>query len=125
MRSSASRLDCSRRPAPNCTCAVGSSFRPTDVTDERRFYEAAAGADARRSAPAALRNRQPIAEVLREWLPESGLVLEVASGTGEHALYFAEQFPTLEWQPSDAHPQALVSIGAWREASGLRNVRPP
>jgi hypothetical protein len=95
------------------------------MTDERRFYEAAAGADARRSAPAALRNRQHIAEVLREWLPESGVVLEVASGTGEHALYFAEQFSTLEWQPSDVDPQALVSIAAWREASGPPNVRPP
>jgi hypothetical protein len=94
------------------------------VTDERRFYEAAA-ADARRSAPAVLRNREYIAEVLREWLPASGLVLEVASGTGEHAVYFAERFPELEWQPSDAHPSALASIAAWREASGLPNVRPP
>src|SRR5947209_17901699 len=52
------------------------------VTNERRFYEAPA-VDGRRSAPAALRNREPIAEVLAEWLPESGLVLEIASGTGE------------------------------------------
>ena len=95
------------------------------MTDKRRFYEAAAGANARRSAPAVLRNREYIAEVLSEWLPERGLVLEVASGTGEHVVFFAERFPKLEWQPSDAHPQALVSIGAWREASGLRNVRPP
>jgi SAM-dependent methyltransferase len=95
------------------------------VTDERRFYEAAAGANARRSAPAALRNREPIAAVLREWLPPSGFVLEVASGTGEHAIHFAGQFPSLEWQPSDPDPRALASITAWSEASGLANVRPP
>jgi cyclopropane fatty-acyl-phospholipid synthase-like methyltransferase len=92
--------------------------------DERRFYEAAE-AGARRSAPAALRNREPIAEVLREWLPANGLVLEIASGTGEHAVYFAERFPALEWQSSDIHPDALASIKAWRAASGISNVRPP
>lgn len=92
--------------------------------DERRFYEAPA-AGARRSAPAALRNRQPIAEVLREWLPDSGLVLEIASGTGEHAAYFAEAFPKLDWQPSDVHPDALGSIAGWRFESGLSNLREP
>jgi len=94
------------------------------MTDERRFYEAAA-TGARRSAPAALRNREPIADVLAEWLPENGLVLEIASGTGEHATFFAERFPVLAWQPSDIHPDALSSIAAWREASGLPNFRPP
>ena len=92
---------------------------------DRRFYEASSGADARRSAPAAQRNREPIADVLADWLPESGTVLEVASGTGEHAIWFAQRFPTLEWQPSDTHPVALASIEAWREASGLANVREP
>jgi hypothetical protein len=94
------------------------------MPDERRFYEAAE-TGARRSAPAALRNREPIAEVLGEWLPANGLVLEIASGTGEHAVYFAERFPALEWQPSDVHPDALASIGAWRAAAALPNVRPP
>ena len=94
------------------------------MADERRFYEADM-AGARRSAPAVLRNREPIAEVLREWLPQHGLVLEVASGTGEHAVYFAEVFPKLEWQPSDAHRSALASIAAWRDSSGLPNIRPP
>ena len=89
-----------------------------------RFYEGPA-AGARRSAPAALRNREPIAEVLAEWLPPDGLVLEIASGTGEHAIYFAERFPELDWQPSDLHPDALASIEAWREASQLPNVRKP
>jgi len=95
------------------------------MNDKRRFYEAAAGEDARRSAPAVLRNREYIAEVLGEWLPERGLVLEVASGTGEHAVFFAERFPNLDWQPSDAHPDALASIASWRGASGLANVRAP
>ncbi|HET7816300.1 MAG TPA: DUF938 domain-containing protein [Sphingomicrobium sp.] len=92
---------------------------------DRRFYEAPEADNGRRSAPAALRNREPIAEVLREWLPPGGLVLEIASGTGEHAVYFAERFPGLEWQPSDVHPDALASIAAWRAAAGLPNVRPP
>lgn len=90
-----------------------------------RFYEAPIGADLRRSAPAALRNREPIAEVLAEWLPASGLVLEIASGTGEHAVFFAERFPDLQWQPSDVHPDALSSIEAWRKAAGQANVRAP
>ena len=94
------------------------------MTDERRFYEAPA-AGARRSAPAAIRNREPIAEVLAEWLPASGLVLEIASGTGEHAAYFAERFPSLEWQPSDVHPDALASIEAWRSTSELPDLRAP
>jgi hypothetical protein len=91
---------------------------------DRRFYEAPAD-QARRSAPAALRNREPIAEVLADWLPASGRVLEIASGTGEHAVFFAERFPKLEWQPSDVHPDALQSIAAWRAAAGLPNVRAP
>lgn len=92
--------------------------------DNRRFYEAPASG-ARRSAPAALRNREPIAEVLSEWLPQSGLVLEIASGSGEHVVYFAERFPALEWQPSDIHPDALSSTAAWRDEAGLANVRAP
>jgi hypothetical protein len=94
------------------------------VTDQRRFYEAQASGE-RRSAPAALRNREPIAEVLAEWLPPSGLVLEIASGTGEHAVYFAERFPDLEWQPSDLHPDALASIEAWRGESRMPNLLAP
>ena len=92
---------------------------------DRRFYEAPQAGQPRRSAPAALRNREPIAEVLRGWLPKRGLVLEVASGTGEHIVYFGKAFPQLDWQPSDAHPDALASISAWREESGLTNVRNP
>jgi hypothetical protein len=94
------------------------------MIDERRFYEAAA-TGLRRSAPAALRNREPITEVLAEWLPERGLVLEIASGTGEHAAHFAERFPQLEWQPSDIHADALVSIAAWVEEARLQNLHFP
>lgn len=94
------------------------------MTDEQRFYEAPVSGGCR-SAPAALRNREPIADVLADWLPQQGLVLEIASGTGEHAVYFAERFPCLEWQPSDVHPSALDSIAAWRDASGLPNIRQP
>lgn len=79
----------------------------------------------KRVAPSAARNREPIAAVLSEELPATGLVLEVASGTGEHAVHFARAFPTLEWQPSDPDPEALASIGAWREDEGLPNLLAP
>ena len=92
---------------------------------DRRFYEAPAGSQTRRSAPAALRNREPIADVLRQWLPKSGTVLEVASGTGEHAVYFAERFPGLDWQASDTHPDALASLAAWRNEAALPNLLAP
>lgn len=80
--------------------------------------------DARRSAPHVARNAEPIAEVLREILPECGLVLELASGSGEHSLHFARTFPKLLWQPSDPEPAALRSIEAWRAESGLVNLLP-
>lgn len=79
----------------------------------------------KRSAPAALRNREPIAAVLADWLPQAGLVLEVASGSGEHVVHFARRFPHLEWQPSDPDPSAQASIEAWRADSGLANLRAP
>jgi hypothetical protein len=95
------------------------------VTGGDRFYELAAGEGARRSAPAALRNRDPIAAVLAQWLPGRGTVLEIASGTGEHAMHFARAFPNLQWQPSDVHPDALKSAAAWVEAAGLPNLKTP
>jgi hypothetical protein len=79
----------------------------------------------RRVAPAVQRNRDPIADVLAEWLPDSGLVLELASGSGEHAVHFARRFPNLEWQPSDPDPEALASIAAYRSEADLPNLRPP
>ena len=77
------------------------------------------------SSPATERNREPIAAVLADWLPSSGLVLEVASGTGEHAAFFASLFPQLDWQPSDTDPLALSSIEARQADSGLPNLRQP
>ena len=79
----------------------------------------------RRSAPHVARNAGPIADLLREVLPEGGLVLEVASGTGEHAVHFAREFPRLLFQPSDPDPAALRSIEAWRAEAGLFNLLPP
>lgn len=82
------------------------------------------GSGVKRRAPAAARNVGPIGDVLEYWLPDSGLVLEIASGTGEHALAFARRFPHLDWQPSDPDPDALASIAAWQE-EGPANLRPP
>ncbi len=78
----------------------------------------------KRHAPATGRNREPIAAVLTEELPVEGLVLEVASGSGEHAVHFARTYPNLVWQPSDPDPLARESIDAWREEAGLVNLRP-
>ncbi|MGW8202382.1 DUF938 domain-containing protein [Sphingomonas bisphenolicum] len=79
----------------------------------------------KRYAPATERNRDAIVAVLRDQLPSSGLVLEVASGSGEHAVHFAVAFPSLDWQPSDPDPAALASIAAWRAEADLSNLRPP
>lgn len=76
-------------------------------------------------SPAAARNREPILDVLRRILPRSGLVLEIASGTGEHAVHFAGALPGLTWQPSDPDETARRSIEAHRDAAGLPNLRPP
>ncbi len=75
-----------------------------------------------RHAPATRRNREPILEVLRAWLPPRGTVVEIACGTGEHAAYFGEALPHLEWQPTDIDPGARASTDAWTAA--LDNVRP-
>lgn len=78
----------------------------------------------KRSAPAALRNREAIADMLEHCLPAEGLVLEVASGTGEHAVHFARRFPALLWQPSDPDASALASIAVWREEAAVENLLP-
>lgn len=83
------------------------------------------GPDPRRHAPATLRNRDAIAAVLRNELPDTGLVLEVASGSGEHVVHFAVTFPALDWQPSDPDPAALASIAALRGDANLPNLRAP
>jgi hypothetical protein len=76
-------------------------------------------------APATLRNRAPIADVLARELPLSGTVLEVASGTGEHAVFLAARFPALRWQPSDPSPEALASIAAYRAEYPGDNLAAP
>ncbi len=81
--------------------------------------------DERQIAPAAERNKEPILTVLRRVLPESGLVLEIASGTGQHVVHFAGALPGLTWQPSDPDPQMRASIAAWLADAGLPNLQPP
>ncbi|WP_096329390.1 DUF938 domain-containing protein [Nannocystis exedens] len=78
-----------------------------------------------RSSPAALRNRGVIAEVLARVLPSQGRVLEIASGTGEHAVSFAAAFPGVSWQPTDIDPEALASIAARVESEGTPNLLRP
>ena len=77
-----------------------------------------------RSAPAD-RNKQPILEILRAVLPAHGAALEIASGTGQHAAWFAAALPGWTWQPTDADAGALPGIAAWTAEAGLSNVRPP
>jgi SAM-dependent methyltransferase len=79
----------------------------------------------KRHAPATDRNREPIREVLARELPTHGLVLEIASGSGQHAVAFAGAFPNLTWQPTDADPDALASIAAWRDETALPNLAAP
>ncbi len=76
-------------------------------------------------APATLRNREPILRVLQTVLPDTGEILEIASGTGEHVTFFAGCFPLLTWQPSDPDRSACRSIEAHITRSGVPNVRPP
>jgi SAM-dependent methyltransferase len=81
--------------------------------------------DARRFAPAVARNKAAITEVLARHLPAAGLVLEIASGSGEHALHFAAHFPALSFQPTDPDAAALASIAAWRAEAQLPNLLLP
>ena len=84
---------------------------PTMSDDDPRLY-----------APSAPRNREPILHALRPHLPQTGVVLEIASGTGEHVAHFAAALPALTWQPTEPDLQRRASIDAW--AAGLANVRP-
>src|SRR5882757_10233535 len=83
------------------------------MTDDRLF------------ASATLRNRDPILDVLRATLPERGIVLEIASGSGEHVVHFARHLPNLTFRPSDPSDAALRSIAAWGAEEGLGNIEPP
>ena len=97
-----------------------SSAKPEPAVLRRKMTK-----DARLIAPATARNREPIANILRGHLPSSGLVLEVASGSGEHIVHFANSLsPDLTFQPSDPDAGARASIDTWVHSTGVRNVLP-
>jgi Protein of unknown function (DUF938) len=81
--------------------------------------------DHRQCAPATVRNRDFILDVLRDVLPTTGVILEIASGSGEHVVHFARNLPSLVFQPSDPEPDALLSVAAWMKAAEVTNVRAP
>lgn len=86
---------------------------------------AAPGEGEKRLAPSALRNLEPIAAVLARHLPARGRVLELASGSGQHAAALAARHPGLDWQPSDIDPANLASIRAWAAEAQCANLRAP
>lgn len=83
------------------------------------------GLSVKQHAPQADRNKGPIVDLLKRVLPESGMALEVGSGTGQHVIHFARQFPDLVWQPSDYDQVAVASIESYRREARLNNVREP
>lgn len=84
-----------------------------------------AGADARLDFAATKRNRAPMLEHLRRWLPADGRVLEVAAGSGQHAVYFAAHLSGVTWQATDPDPRHRASIDAWRKALDAGHRVPP
>lgn len=83
------------------------------------------GPEAKQFSPAVARNRDPIAAAIGPRLADARLALEIASGTGEHAIHFASIWPHLRWQPSDYDDIRLRSVRAWREDAGLSNLLDP
>jgi tRNA G46 methylase TrmB len=81
--------------------------------------------DHRQYARATVRNRDFILDVLRDVLPMTGVILEIASGSGEHVVHFARNLPSLVFQPSDPEPAALLSVAAWVKDARVTNVRAP
>jgi SAM-dependent methyltransferase len=81
--------------------------------------------DLRKYAPATQRNREPILDVLQRVLPPKGVILEIASGTGEHAAFFAPRLSPRQWLPSDPNPELRDSIASWREIVPGDNLYPP
>ena len=81
--------------------------------------------DRRQFAPSTERNRDAILAVLQRVLPETGLMIEIGAGSGQHAAYFAPRFPGLVWQPTEPDPDGRASIAAWVEAANVPNLRPP
>jgi hypothetical protein len=114
------------RPHPFFDAATGAPVAaPRAVTPQERGALATEPSDPRQYRPHVARNRDPIFVVLRRVLPPRGLVLEVASGSGEHAAYLAARLPALTWQPSDPDPRALASIASHRTETGALNLLPP
>lgn len=109
-------------PASDIPTSASSSSEPTPRAAMRDHV---IDHSQRLASPAVARNRDVILEVLREVLAESQQVLELASGSGEHAVHFAQGLPHLEWQPSDASPRALESIADWRAETGIANLKSP
>lgn len=89
-----------------------------------KLFGAADPTSDRRHAPATERNREPILAVLRRLFDRPATVLEIASGTGEHAIHFAGQLPWLTWQPSDVEEAMRRSVDAWAREKGIANVLP-
>ena len=96
-----------------------------DAPQPWQIGDATGPSDVRRHAPATLRNRDAILAVLRAELPPTGTILEVASGSGEHVVWFAGQMDGLVWQPSDPEPAALASIADWSRDAPSGTVLPP
>ncbi len=95
------------------------------MTDPKPWTIGDSAPGEQRHAPATLRNRDAIVAILQDILPDSGLILEIASGTGEHIVYFGRSFPDLTFQPSDPDPDCRESIAAWTEREAVPNVLPP
>lgn len=76
-------------------------------------------------AQAVLKNREPILNILKQFMPNQGNILEIASGTGEHSLFFAPHFPQQRWIPSDCTSESLASIKAWGEEYPHDNLQSP
>ncbi len=91
----------------------------------RAMEETGRADDARLFSPSAARNRDPLLEVLQQVLPPKGRLLEIASGTGEHAVHVCTALPQITWQPSELAAEALKSIAAWQAATGLANLKSP
>lgn len=95
------------------------------MTDSKPWFTDKPTASDQKHAPATMRNRDAIVTGLSAVLPETGTILEVASGTGEHAVYFGQQFPNLTFQPSDPDPDCCRSIAAWTAREEVENVLEP
>ena len=95
------------------------------MADSRPWFAETPTPDDQKHAPATMRNRDAIVAVLKDVLPQTGTIVEVASGTGEHAVYFGQKFPDLTFQPSDPDPQCCRSIAAWTAREQVQNVLAP